>query len=844
MQKKNLMMILPAVMALGLVAGPLSACGKKQNQSQSEVATLTVSPKNGKVYLNDESATIQLTATLTNSSQSLVWSSSNAAVATVSETGLVTGHSLGSATITVKTQDESLSTTATITVKQDRSQDDTINDLNKPSFLTNYERRTASLDKVANIQDNADPSRTSYYENEAGTRDFYKVGNQNPFKAQITGVAVDERGREEEIANPFTTIKVEKYDAAATTSDKYVAIPDAQLVDHVAINPSHNSYQFTEAAAGNRYRITVSIDESKYSDVSEYCSDVVMEVEVFNGYNVYTKEELSVYDNFQEAWAELKAANGLTDVQAKGIALHANLEIRNEDIPSAFKYSEEAVNTYISNYSTDFNNWVAQKKANRPTQEEKDSFDANTAKALLVDSVKDWATIYNRRTAETDDFKFEGNYFTLDFTNVKQIQAFDENMANGHVATRYVPDDPLVGCNGSHGQLFGINTEVNEEHYGGDYTIRNMTILGNGDRSSDDNYMGGLITFKVKSIDFTCQNVLTSKTFITFMAETPDYSVPVTGIETTTVLDRCKNFDSYNSLMYYWGVEKNIITNSFMVGAGGSIALLDDVNANEAARTDVIHGTPQVDCFNCYFSNPVTGVEPWFQMHKASELVQQMQAFGLDLAWLGRNANAHGTQMNISTKDAQNNPYLDLIAIDICGASPLANKVAEGGAPLQGHFNIYNDAAFTNLVAGLQMNKMGAVSPVLAATNPTEFATQVGAQYAQGNVLPLYRAIALSQGAQGVVVESSAGGHAMLGSANGANGLVGYINGTEMSALPFYDYPDLVPGGDGTHEVAFNNGFADNMNKLASGDYLSVYLMPQADAEYLGAFIKMHKIGA
>ncbi len=856
--KKQLMLILPALLTIGLVAAPLSACKRGNTPTSVVEASLSVSPKKATIYLND-SETIQLTATLENGGgKTLVWSSLDSTIASVNDAGLVTGHKLGVTTITVATNDGSVSDSATITVKQDRTQEDTVNSLQKPTFLVNYESKTATLDDVASIQTNHNPSRTSYYKNAQGTRDVYKVGNQNEFKAQITGVAIDSETLEDtEIANPFTLITVEKFNNG---TQQYEAIPDASLSAHVVINQAHNGYKFAADTVGNRYKITVSVDASKYSSVSEYCSPVVMEVEVFEGVNVYNKQELAVMDNWQAAWNDTKVAAGVGDIDAKGVALHSNITLTNDDMPSEFKYSQADIEKYISDYPNNWTDYVNKKRDNRPTQAERESFTAADAKANLVDSLKDWTTVFNRKTSENATFTFEGNYNTIDYSGIKQIFVFGSNtLANGKVSEEYFPNS-----NGSHGQFFGFNTELenNPPFIGqGENYFKNLTIIGNGDRSSDDNYEGGLIAFKVRSTDMHYQNVLSSKTFITFMAERDkDEREEAIHIDTRTYMDRCKSFDSYNSMMYVWGTETNIITNSVMNGAGGAIALLDDVNADDAASKT--HGTPKVDAFNVYFENLLTGQEPWFVNHQASALVQLMELFGSPEMWLGRNAVAHGDHMNIATADAQGHPFIDLVAIDICGGNPLGNLLTQGGQPLKGHFNIYNDAAMTQIAASLDMSKMAAADP---REGQEAFVGNVLAQYAAGNVLPLYRLMAQSAGGPGMVVETSAGGHGMLFEDTYHNGVVGTLNFPNYSALPIASYAQtIVPGyevdpfpfyadatGTGA-EVAANLGLADNMNKLASGNYLSLYLQaPVMDGEtlvgiceYLGAFIQMHQLGA
>ena len=57
-----------------------------------------------------------------------------------------------------------------------------------------------------------------------------------------------------------------------------------------------------------------------------------------------------------------------------------------------------------------------------------------------------------------------------------------------------------------------------------------------------------------------------------------------------------------------------------------------------------------------------------------------------------------------------------------------------------------------------------------------------------------------------------------------------------ISPLPFYD-------NDGNQVAAALDEYKANMDGLATGDYMSLYLTMSAQAEYLGAFVKLHKIG-
>src|SRR2546426_4351491 len=82
------------------------------------VASVTVSPATTSVTVG---ATIQLTATAKDangtalSGRTVTWATSNAAAATVSASGLVTGVAAGSATITATSEGQSGTATVTVT---------------------------------------------------------------------------------------------------------------------------------------------------------------------------------------------------------------------------------------------------------------------------------------------------------------------------------------------------------------------------------------------------------------------------------------------------------------------------------------------------------------------------------------------------------------------------------------------------------------------------------------------------------------------------------------------------------------------------------------------------------
>lgn len=837
--KKSLMGIIPLLCVCALVG-----CDRgKSSESSSvievvHVESVVVLPNKSSVYL-DAGNTVQLTATVlpeTASDKSLTWSSSDPAIATV-ENGLVTCLKKGDVIITATSvQDSGVKGSARVNVRDTASQDETLDALNQPAFYEKYKQNTQTLDKVSDIQ-TKDLNRNTYFQNEKGTKDFYRVGDDNPFKLNITGKITDDQGTDTLINDPYILIKVSELNA----SNQYVELKGGDLEAKVAVAQDKTSLDFTEAAVGHIYKVSIEADPNMYLEFGAGYAPVVLDIEIVDGYNAYDKFDLTLFDNVTAAWATIKAQKGLDQLNPYSLVLHSDITINNDDLPAGLKYSQAEVETYIANFSTDFASWCTKK-----------GISAAEGKALLVNSLKDSVNIFcHQSVLGSESFGIEGNYFKIDCSGIKQVYAFNNAIENGDVSTEYIPDDPTKGCDGSHSQLFAFNNRRDDSFVEGDkFFMNNMTVVSNGDLSNDDKYLGGLITFKAHSVTFAASNVLSSKSFITFFSE---HEEP--GTKTRMILDRCKSYDSYNSMVYVWGCDYNVITNSVMKRAGGAIALLDEVGAQSSDPADRF--IPNVDCYNVLLDNPVSGTEPWFESHKATLLIQMMEMFG-DASqgkWLGRNAYLHGNHMNILTLDGAN-PYINLIAIDIDGRNPLTNSLYTGGDMLRGHFNVYNNPEMTQLIGALDMGKMAAANP---AASQADFVNDcIEEALLNGNFLPSYRLMAGEQ--QSIVAATALGGHAMLSDGNNfANAIIAAYNdtntipgvdatplGTDFTIKPIPFYADNTGTGAevaaNLSNAALNYQYKDVLDALASGQYLSIYMQPVAKAEYLGAFIKMQQL--
>ena len=710
--------------ALALLLGSTAMVGCKQNNTpaQKETKATSIVIRNNKdvVYLNDLDPEHPMTLSAVVKpddarNKEVRWSSSDTNVAEIdSSTGVVTFKNTGTVTFTCTSVDVStVKQSVTTQVKADYAQDLVFSTIVEPVFVDEYNQNTATLDSVANIQTNKDPLRTTYYAyNEddptAAHRDMYRVGNQNAFKYDVKATFSDpDTGNTRDIDSPKLAFSFEKYN---TTSGEYEPISKEAESQHVTLADNQKSMTFKSGVTG-QYKIKVDADRTYYPNVDEHLQQFEFEVEVVDGVNVYTAKELSAFDNMPKVTNQpgdnstyfdaIKQEVGLAGIDAKGIVLQADINITRADLPDEYFVTQEAVNSYKN--TQDFEDYATARGISKADLEE-----------LLVGSMYDCVAVYGRHTNASTDFNFEGNYFTVDASRLKQVYAFwtrlYEKLEEGTLPGYEYTHD----TNGSHSELFAINSDSRNntpearvgwaECTGGQVAFKNATFIGNGDRSEDDKYLGGLIGFKIEGVVSRFENILSSKTFMTFMSNRRT-ETSGDGVFTTEMhMDRCKNFDSYNCLVYLWGSDHNTVTNSFMKGAGGAIFLLDEPGAGSVGGN---HWVPEVDCENVYFENKVTGTEAWFSGHNATQEVDKFKRVGNDTGWVGHNAKDTNGKTFVS-EDAQEVKYVNIIALDICADAVFDNTANA----LKGHISI-NNGADPRKSFSLNMNDLSN-NPVLA----------------------------------------------------------------------------------------------------------------------------------
>lgn len=408
----------------------------------------------------------------------------------------------------------------------------------------------------------------------------YYVGDDNLFNFRINAKGVDQSGEIKILDKVRTSVKI-----ALLTNDEYVDISDEELSKYVAINTEDTTFDFTEKAVGQTFKINVSAvnyDDEYFDNAPNF--DMV--IKVVDGFNVYNATDLSVLDNSGlHGWNDIKS-DELKNISnnINGILLHDNIKITDEDIPSGLKYNETEASA------------ISQGVTNQK----------------IVGSIKDSSSyqVYNRLLNDNQEFNFIGNYYQLDFSQVSKIVVQD-NKKDGIIVDD-TEDHKNEKAITAHTSLIRFKPKQGNLTYP-KVSVNNISFKGNGKRSNRAIESGGLILIKSEGTKFTANNNIYQDTLIGYFFEN------FTGVNKNITSDQdrssyhinnTKGYNCYNSLLYLFGAKSVIIENSELIGAGGPVMIVDHVDNNE---NDGSGGYPtNVSIISSNLESFVTGAEPWF----------------------------------------------------------------------------------------------------------------------------------------------------------------------------------------------------------------------------------------
>lgn len=475
------------------------------------------------------------------------------------------------------------------------------------------------------------------------------AGSQNKFDLQILGECGAETTTEID-----TEILVELFDELTNTYKKI-----ENLDEYVTITNIQNHLQFKPAANGKTFKIT-----AKASNPADGLNNLVYEVKVVDGYNVYKADELSVIVNTynhdsektENGWRAFKQERNLADVQANAVVLQNNIEINNENIPSYYFWSQAEVDKFTSDIKALTNQ-------------------------SIVGSLKDGfgLYVYERAINPGDNFEFYGNYFNINYSNLAKMVLSREASYDGTVSSsngvKYYSDDNDKNTQiTTHTSLFRFAGTTKNSNL----LIKDLSVFGNGRRSADTRESGGAMLVKIEGLTSVAENNSYSNCYMGFMYTTSQEPTIEEGL--TNKLINTKGYNSYNSLLYMWGVKDLLIEGGEFVGAGGPVMIVDHADPESKKQEGGYPST--INIIGTKLESFVTGNEPWFASYGATALVPQIKAEDEHYN------DAHATFLQ-EQKDYTGKTIAGMMNLKVVYKSSAAEGIT--AAVVKGEVNFYNN---------------------------------------------------------------------------------------------------------------------------------------------------------
>lgn len=412
------------------------------------------------------------------------------------------------------------------------------------------------------------------------------VGDDNPFNFRISASGTNSTGELiQNISKVRTNIIVEKI-----VNNNLVLLTGDDLDSIVSINTEDSTLDFTDLAVGNEFRVTVEA-VNRDTRYEENATKFSTNLKVVDGFNVYNAKELSIYDNVHnDAYKDIKSSIGIEGKTTNGIILQNDISITKDDVRPDIFYRKGMANFDTAQSVTD------QKLEGTPIDH------SNTG-------------LYERIVRKNEEFNFIGNYFTIslrDFPKmvVEGVDSYDQSRAvNLNGDGSYMTAHLCV--------FFTMGTDVPGEEENAKVEWKNIFFTGNGELNTDPVNSGAILLMKHGNVDFRAYNTVMHNFYIGYFF----YPETEESIGATYLVEKCKGYNSYQTLFYIWGADDVVIKDSEFLSSGGPALIADHIDPDDSGRG----GQPShVNLINTKLGSVVTGKEPWFGIYGADIYVAQL----------------------------------------------------------------------------------------------------------------------------------------------------------------------------------------------------------------------------
>ena len=506
-----------------------------------------------------------------------------------------------------------------------------------PTEIVNYNGKVTSSATNQNNIDSAEFENSFFID---GTEKYY-VGDDNPYKflpvaSQVRIVEGEEVGQRVTLTAFATKSKVYLVENGTETELEATVLNDRQKsfkannVEYVVENYTENTFDFTDAAIGKSFKLSVLPDDEVYFYRSSVTA-VNWTVTVVDGYNVTKAEELCLLEQnaTRNIWDDIKDQYGLKGKKPASIILHQNTVVTKDSIPEVMYYTLS--DTYDIYYKYGDTKYTPE--------------DRGLSRTFLWDG--EWA-IFQYDMEQNKDFHIYGNFFDIDMSKMPLVAAFtpngvtapNTNKMNGTYYGKYLSKVSFLKINGA------VNSGT-ETFYFSDFAVKGNSSIeqllvdqdtegamnrndGEGDFIDAPVYGGGLIFVKTENCHANISNIHAHSCFISY------YSRDNTVVNYTGV----KSYDTFLNGLFVNSDSVNTLTNCHMKRAGGPLILLvqgskDGENNTKIPLIPIVHASS-----DCVLENYVTGGEQWFAINGAN--VSMISAPAGLLAYFGKTIQRDG----------------------------------------------------------------------------------------------------------------------------------------------------------------------------------------------------------
>ena len=478
------------------------------------------------------------------------------------------------------------------------------------------------------------------------------VGDDNRFDFRIVASGEDPLGNEvDNLKKVRTVVTVELINGNGT----YTVLEGDDLTAMVAINTEDTELDFTDAAVGKQFRVTVKAANAN-PDYEEYTYFVADKIEVVDGYNVYNAAELSLYDNLgARNWAKFKEEHGLTGITTNGIILQNDISVGRDDVPEDVFWSESS-----PNYST--------VKSKVPA-------DCNFVGTPIDDAGRG---LYERDIANGQQFKFIGNYFKLDLSSFPKMViertdcASESPIGLGYVGEgSYITSHLTTFFNRARGTITDNKTSLE---------YKNINFFGNGALNTEEENSGAIILMKAQYVKTNVKNTVMNNFYVGYIFELGNEITVEKGSSNYNPnigeykVEQCKGFYAYQCFFYVWGAEHLIIKDSVFKHAGGPAIIGDHA---EIQGSDHHTGYPaQIDVISSEIESQVVPTSVWFANYGMSQQVATITQ--AEQLYNGDVLPATGRSIIVDTAEDGYTPVLNIVALFKAGALSFDPKPSQG----------------------------------------------------------------------------------------------------------------------------------------------------------------------